>query len=310
MEGKKSLPHLFNDGKPSEMSAKDFYSFINWLDKNDGIIDNNNSHINEKLDGSSQFFGRDNNGFFWEKFGGKDKYRSVDDIPEIFGKYKPFFTEMKEYLEEFFNSYNVDEIKVQIEVITGFGAKNEDNYLINLVPYKKSAFKSKGCLSIIQVLINGENPSNEEELKNEIVEILQNSDYTVFAGYSIDEYSIDLSSIAMQLLEWLDRYPFEMESKKFGITLTEIEDVLDLPTRKFNQSTLKEIFAEAKKALSDEILEQMKGKSGALSENGLFEGLAIQLDNGFIFKVNSPDFKAAFLAHKQDQIKNRQNKAN
>ena len=40
MEGKKGLPHLFNSGKPSEMDAKSFYNFLNWLDKNDGIINN------------------------------------------------------------------------------------------------------------------------------------------------------------------------------------------------------------------------------------------------------------------------------
>ena len=106
----------------------------------------------------------------------------------------------------------------------------------------------------------------------------------------------------MKVLEYLDRYPFEQESEKFGITLNEIEDVLDLPTRKFNQSTLKGIFSDAKKAFNDEILSQMKGKAGNLSENGMFEGLAITLDNGFIFKVNSEDFKAAFLKHHQDAV--------
>ena len=29
MEGKKGLPHLFNNGKPSEMDAKSFYNFLN-----------------------------------------------------------------------------------------------------------------------------------------------------------------------------------------------------------------------------------------------------------------------------------------
>jgi len=308
MEGKKSLPHLYNFGKPSEMNAKDFYDFVNWLDENDGIINDNNSQINEKLDGSSQFFGYDKQGFFWEKFGGDMKYRSENDIPEIFGRYKPFFTEMKSILEPYFKSLFESfeqETKAQIEVITIYGAKNEDNLLINLVPYKKSAFKSKGCLSVIQVLVGEKNPAIEDELKQDIVSLLKDSDYTVFAGYSLDNYSIDLSEPATELIYALEGYPFEEESERFKITLTEIEDVLDLPTRKFNQSKLKEIFAKYKEIFSNRILEELKDNTGKLSEDGMFEGLAITLNNGFQFKVNSNNFKNAFTAKKQLEVANR-----
>ena len=310
MEGKKGLPHLFNNGKPSEMDAKSFYNFLNWLDKNDGIIDNSNSEINEKLDGSSQFFGYDGK-FFWEKFGSDKKFYSVEEIPDFWAGYRELFSDMKSALENLFknmieSSGNVNEIKVQIEVITSAGSHSPDNYQINLIPYKKSAFKSKGCLSVIQVLWDLKSGS-DSDIK-EVVDALKNLDYTVYTGYSIDDYEIDLSAPAMKVLEYLDRYPFEQESEKFGITLNEIEDVLDLPTRKFNQSTLKGIFSDAKKAFNDEILSQMKGKAGNLSENGMFEGLAITLDNGFIFKVNSEDFKAAFLKHHQDAVNKKLNK--
>ena len=156
MEGKKGLPHLFNNGKPSEMDAKSFYNFLNWLDKNDGIIDNYNSEINEKLDGSSQFFGYDGK-FFWEKFGSDKKFYSVEEIPDFWAGYRELFSDMKSALENLFknmieSSGNVNEIKTQIEVITSAGSHSPDNYQINLIPYKKSAFKSKGCLSVIQVL--------------------------------------------------------------------------------------------------------------------------------------------------------------
>lgn len=310
MEGKKGLPHLFNNGKPSEMDAKSFYNFLNWLDKNDGIIDNSNSEINEKLDGSSQFFGYDGK-FFWEKFGSDKKFYSVEEIPDFWAGYRELFSDMKSALENLFknmieSSGNVNEIKVQIEVITSAGSHSQDNYQINLIPYKKSAFKSKGCLSVIQVLWDLKSGS-DSDIK-EVADALKNLDYTVYTGYSIDDYEIDLSAPAMKVLEYLDRYPFEQESEKFGITLNEIEDVLDLPTRKFNQSTLKGIFSDAKKAFNDEILSQMKGKAGNLSENGMFEGLAITLDNGFIFKVNSEDFKAAFLEHHQDAVNKKLNR--
>ena len=310
MEGKKGLPHLFNNGKPSEMDAKSFYNFLNWLDKNDGIIDNSNSEINEKLDGSSQFFGYDGK-FFWEKFGSDKKFYSVEEIPDFWAGYRELFSDMKSALENLFknmieSSGNVNEIKTQIEVITFACSHSPDNYQINLIPYKKSAFKSKGCLSVIQVLWDLKSGS-ESDIKK-VADALKDLDYTVFTGYSIDDYEIDLSAPAMKVLEYIDRYPFEQESEKFGITLNEIEDVLDLPTRKFNQSTLKGIFSDAKKAFNDEILSQMKGKAGNLSENGMFEGLAITLDNGFIFKVNSEDFKAAFLEHHQDAVNKKLNK--
>ena len=310
MEGKKGLPHLFNNGKPSEMDAKSFYNFLNWLDKNDGIIDNYNSEINEKLDGSSQFFGYDGK-FFWEKFGSDKKFYSIEEIPDFWAGYRELFSDMKFALENLFknmieSSGNVNEIKTQIEVITSAGSHSPDNYQINLIPYKKSAFKSKGCLSVIQVLWDLKSGS-DSDIK-EVADALKDLDYTVYTGYSIDDYEIDLSVPAMKVLEYLDRYPFEQESEKFGITLNEIEDVLDLPTRKFNQSTLKGLFSDAKKAFNDEILSQMKGKAGNLSENGMFEGLAITLDNGFIFKVNSEDFKAAFLKHHQDAVNKKLNK--
>lgn len=310
MEGKKGLPHLFNNGKPSEMDAKSFYNFLNWLDKNDGIIDNSNSEINEKLDGSSQFFGYDGK-FFWEKFGSDKKFYSVEEIPDFWAGYRELFSDMKSALENLFknmieSSENVNEIKTQIEVITSAGSHSPDSYQINLIPYKKSAFKSKGCLSVIQVLWDLKS-GPESDIKK-VADALKDLDYTVYTGYSIDDYEIDLSVPAMKVLEYLDRYPFEQESEKFGITLNEIEDVLDLPTRKFNQSTLKGLFSDAKKAFNDEILSQMKGKAGNLSENGMFEGLAITLDNGFIFKVNSEDFKAAFLKHHQDAVNKKLNK--
>ena len=310
MEGKKGLPHLFNNGKPSEMDAKSFYNFLNWLDKNDGIIDNYNSEINEKLDGSSQFFGYDGK-FFWEKFGSDKKFYSIEEIPDFWAGYRELFSDMKSALENLFknmieSSGNVNEIKTQIEVITSAGSHSPDNYQINLIPYKKSAFKSKGCLSVIQVLWDLKSGS-ESDIKK-VADALKDLDYTVFTGYSIDDYEIDLSAPAMKVLEYLDHYPFEQESEKFGITLNEIEDVLDLPIRKFNQSTLKGLFSDAKKVFNDEILSQMKGKAGNLSENGMFEGLAITLDNGFIFKVNSEDFKAAFLKHHQDAVNKKLNK--
>lgn len=320
MEGKKGLPHLFNNGKPSEMDAKSFYNFLNWLDKNDGIINNKNSKINEKLDGSSQFFGSDDNGFFWEKFGSDKKFRSVEEIPEYWAGYRELFSDMKETLEWYFEQdLSVEEfglgsgyeIKVQVEVISSAGSHSDSNYEINLVPYKKDSFKSKGCLSFIQLLVNGKNfdsREDEELYLSEIAKKFDNTDYTAIVGYSIDDYEIDLSAPAMKVLEWLDQYPFKQESEKFGITLNEIEDILDLPTRKFNQSTLKGLFEDAKRTFNDEILSQMKGKAGSLSENGMFEGLAITLDNGFAFKVNSPEFKNAFLKHHQDAINKKLNK--
>ncbi len=320
MEGKKGLPHLFNNGKPSEMDAKSFYNFLNWLDKNDGIINNKNSKINEKLDGSSQFFGSDDNGFFWEKFGSDKKFRSAEEIPEYWAGYRELFKDMEETLEWYFEQDLATEefglgsgyeIKVQVEVINSAGSHSDSNYEINLVPYKKDSFKSKGCLSFIQLLINGENFDNREDEEcylHDIAKLFNDTEYTAIVGYSIDDYEIDLSAPAMKVLEWLDQYPFEQESEKFGITLNEIEDILDLPTRKFNQSTLKGLFEEAKKTFNDEILSQMKGKTGALSENGMFEGLAIVLDNGFAFKVNSPEFKEAFLKHHQDAVAKKMNK--
>lgn len=314
MEGKKGLPHLFNDGKPSEMSNKDFYELLKWLDREEGLITVHNARINEKLDGSSQFFGLDDEGFFWEKFGSDQRFYSEEEIPDYWAGYRELFSEMKEALDDYlfdmvsggFTQYK--EVKVQIEVITAAGSHSENNYQINLVPYRKDAFESKGCLSIIQILLDGKNFAGEDTYKEEIINILSKYDYTVLDGYEIEDFSIDLSDLAMDVLYELDNYPFDEESEKFKIPLTEIEDVLDLPTRKFNQSKLKQIFADAKKEISEKILSDLRPVTGNLSENGMFEGLAITLRDGLTFKVNSPDFKAAFLKHHQDAVAKKMNK--
>ncbi len=314
MEGKKGLPHLFNNGKPSEMSDKDFYELIKWLDKEDGLINTNNAKINEKLDGSSQFFGLDSEGFFWEKFGSDQRFYSEEEIPDYWAGYRELFSDMKEALDDYlfemvsggFTQYR--EVKVQIEVITSAGSHNENNYQINLVPYRKDAFKSKGCLSIIQILLDGENFPGEDTYKNEIKNILDKYDYTVYNGYSIDNFEIDLSKEAMEVLNEIENYPFDVESTKLNLYLAEPEDLFDLPTRKYNQSKLKQIFAKAKEEMATKILSDMKDSTGALTENGMFEGLAITLNNGITFKVNSPDFKAAFLKHHQDAVARKMNK--
>lgn len=312
MEGKKGLPHLFNNGKPSEMSDKEFVKLLNWLDENEGVISDENASINEKLDGSSQFFGCDKTGFFWEKFGSDTRFYSIEEIPEYWAGYRRLFTDMYNVLYQTLRSLltseykygtgigSVKEIKAQIEVITAAGSHNPNNYEINLVPYRKDAFKPNGCLSIIQALVDGK---QDERLKEKIYNQLRHiHNYTVFAGYSLEDFEIDVTFPVYQYLKKIEDYPFEMESEKFGITLTEIEDVLDLPARKYNQSTLKGILSSVKEQLSIEILDQLKHKTGALTENGMFEGLAIVLDNGMAFKVNSPAFKAAFLKHKQDSV--------
>ena len=270
--------------------------------------------INEKLDGSSQFFGLDDEGFFWEKFGSDQRFYSEEEIPEYWAGYRELFSDMKKALDDYlfdmvsggFTQYK--EAKVQIEVITAAGSHNENNYQINLVPYRKDAFKSKGCLSIIQILLDGENFAGEDTYKNEIKNILSKYDYTVYAGYSIENFEINLFDATAKVLRELEDYPFEDESDKFKIRLAEPEDVLDLPTRKYNQSQLKKIFAEVKEAMAEKILSDLKGSTGALTENGMFEGLAIVLNNGMAFKVNSPDFKAAFLKHHQDAIARKMNK--
>lgn len=287
MEGKHSLPHLYNYGKPSEIKDKDFYKFIEWLDENDGILDDSNSSINEKLDGSSQFFGIDNDGFFWEKFGSDDRYYSADEIPPYFGMYKQLFEDLEEALQPELKSIKdvnkASEVKTQIEVIL----PNKGIYKVNLVTYKPDAFKKGGCLSIIQTLADGTELSNAAN--NEIAQSLSNLDYTVIAGYKLNNYKIDLSKELSDLLQSID-------TDEDNAT---IEELLELPTRKWHQTKAYESFENCKMQMSDKILKSLSDKAGNLSEDGLYEGLVITLDNGFAFKVNSPMFKEAFASHRR-----------
>lgn len=287
MEGKHSLPHLYNYGKPSEMKDKDFYNFVEWLDENNGILDDDNSSINEKLDGSSQFFGVDDDGFFWEKFGSNSRYYSVDEIPPYFGMYKQLFKDLEKALQPELKSIKdtneASEAKTQIEVIL----PNEGVYKVNLVTYKPDAFKKGGCLSIIQTLADGAELPNA--INNEIAQSLSNLDYTVIAGYKLDNYKIDLSKELSDLLRSVDANEDELT----------IDELLELPARKWHQTKTYESFENCKMQMSDKILKSLSDKAGDLSEDGLYEGLVITLNNGFAFKVNSPMFKEAFANHRR-----------
>lgn len=305
MDGKKSLPHLFNDGKPSEMGTTEFFDLIKWLDENDGVITPSNSQINEKLDGSSQFFGYDGR-FFWEKFGSDKKFYSEEEIPDYLAGYRQLFSDMKNALEKQFigmlesDDGQTDEIKAQIEVISSAGSHSPDNYQINLVPYKKSAFNEKGCLSVIQVLWDLQ--SGLQSDVEEVAECLKDSGYTVLTGYSLSDYKIDLVPEVMEALNFAENYDIEKDKTITKIPVEEFTDVVNLPARYFKKSTIYKFAEELKEKMSNKILSELKGKTGLLSEDGTFEGLAITLDNGMSFKVNSPEFKERFLAHHRAQF--------
>ncbi len=305
MDGKKSLPHLFNDGKPSEMSTSEFFELIRWLDENNGKITTYNSKINEKLDGSSQFFGYDGR-FFWEKFGSDKKFYSEEEIPEFWAEYRQLFSDMKNALEKQFigmlqgTDGEIDEVKVQIEVISSAGSHSPDNYQINIVPYKKSSFNEKGCLSVIQVLWDLQNGDSGDA--QEVADCLKNSGYTVYTGYSLTDYKIDLVPETMEAIKFLEDYDIERDQSVSKIPISDFHDVLDLPPRYLKKTTVYNFFEELKQKMYDKILSELKGKAGSLSENGMFEGLVLELSFGPTFKVNSPEFKSAFLAHKQSQI--------
>lgn len=290
MEGKHSLKHVFNNGGKSQMTIDEFTDFCKYIKEHNGIIDQSYCEITEKIDGSSQFFGIDKDGFFWQKFMVEEKMR---DVEQVFRKYKEFFTQIKDnkelwdYMDSLRDSED-DEVKFQFEVVLNAATSdwNDDSITrIVCVPYKRELMGKNGMAFVIQVLKNLKTIDNESEVKKNIAKIL-NGDLYVSDPEVYDYEPIDIKNTIDDYLKYYDE------------VLSQVDDLPELlkSRKKIDKEAkdrIKQTQNEYQSDLQDEIAEHFpKGRHG-----DYYEGLVLKFDNGMMCKITSQAFKELFRQH-------------
>lgn len=298
MEGKYSLKHLYNNGKPSQLKPAEFIELMTWLDENtDGTINENQVEVTEKIDGSSNFIGLDDNGLFVEKFGFNQRmYKQQVESHESGAKAAALYNiieanpDIKNFLDDLRKENNCHCIKAQIEVVFTQFSKNEDYVQIVLVPYKKELLGATGNGFVIQVL-NGDTlePINgEQDAIMTLCDIMSTDEFRVTGTQPKHYEPIDIKDDIQEVKDILADIADES-----GLS---IKDLLASRKRadKEYKDKLKSELSDCQEALQDKLTDAFP--SGDYGD--YYEGLVFKLENGMMFKVTSKKFKQ-FMANHQ-----------
>lgn len=281
MSGKHGLPHLFNDGKSTQMSPSQFLDFIDYLDTTGkGILSKANFQVTEKIDGSSSFLGVDEEGLFFTKFGFSSKARVEDDLPTIYRNLFKFLKEcgMQKLLEKWRKQEGVDEIKVQLENVWPEASKTPIDQFVKivLIPYLPEKI-GKGLIIPIQVVSDGKASPNSAKIISEVKSVLAENGITspdLEYDYEDLDLSEDIAAIKQDIAEI---------EKRLGNDIRTIT----ANSRTKDSREVKALIAEYQKELQQKIASQFPaGKFG-----DYYEGLVIKATNGLMFKITSDKFK-------------------
>lgn len=295
MAGKHSLHHLWNDNKSTQMTYDEFFSLIDFLDKQaDDKISKVSFNISEKIDGSSSFVGVDKEGLFFTKFGYSSKSRSASQLPP---KYKKFFDELEDSgvedaLSKWRDKLHAKEVKVQIEnVLPEARRQDDDKYVrIVLVPYLASKI-GNGLVVTIQALVDGKETDDEKAIMADVQKALKRAGLNARGTVSLDFNDIDLR-------EDIDK--LKAEIKKVEASLG--QDIKTLLSGSKRLSTTKEamaIVSKYQKQIQDKIISQFP--AGQFGD--YYEGLVLTAANGMVFKVTSDKFKQLIAGGIRESMK-------
>ena len=129
---------------------KQFDELLNYIQESGNVFDEEHFNVSEKIDGSTTLFGVDEKGVFVEKFGMKEIYRPADlQREDLSRKVRAFLEiannpELVDFLDDTRREYNMQFVKVQVEMLLTGASKHEDKSLMQivLVPYKREIFAS------------------------------------------------------------------------------------------------------------------------------------------------------------------------
>ena len=279
MAGKSHLPHLFNSGSSTQMKQKQFDELLNYIQESGNVFDEEHFNVSEKIDGSTTLFGVDEKGIFVEKFGMKEIYRPADlQREDLSRKVRAFLEiannpELVDFLDDTRKEYNMQFIKVQIEMLLTGASKHEDKSLMQivLVPYKREKFAEEGGAFVVRVIGDDLQPlPGQEELLSAISSILTTPKFIVkpISDTDLDFAPIDLNEYIAEVLPTLN-----------------VKD----------RSERKAAYEAAQEKLQTLLTSHFpEGKYGEV-----YEGLVVTCNNGFTFKMTSPQFKEWMAKHNE-----------
>ncbi len=279
MAGKSHLPHLFNSGSSTQMKQKQFDELLNYIQESGNVFDKEHFNVSEKIDGSTTLIGVDEQGVFVEKFGMKEIYRPADlQRDDLSRKVRAFLeiannAELVDFLDDTRKEFGMQFIKVQIEMLLAGASKHEDKSLMQivLVPYKREKFAEEGGAFVVRVIGDDLQPlPGQNELLSAISSILTTPKFIVkpISDTDLDFAPIDLNEYIAEVLPTLN-----------------VKD----------RSERKAAYEAAQEKLQTLLTSHFpEGKYGEV-----YEGLVVTCNNGFAFKMTSPQFKEWMAKHNE-----------
>jgi hypothetical protein len=286
------IKHIYNPGTTVEMPDQMFVDMCRELDKNGGKLDDTVIHL--KVDGAGIRFGRTESGepFFMtskvtepmtaKKVGAFTKYaQSTGAAPERVA----FAEKYDQALDNIVNSEWIQQLPkdtiVQAEMLyTPMGERTDGGLKFVNIPYDVKSLGKKMTLVpfLFRVFSTGEVHPQSRAIKDKL---LKSSDKdTKFVNSTLESKGIDVSKIIDPVVN--------MDPKLLDTLKPRSKDT---PERQQARA----ILTRAREQLSAAIYnsEKIKGRD-QLGKN--IEGLVINLPNGIMAKVTSPEMKSAVAA--------------
>lgn len=286
------IKHIYNPGTTVEMPDQMFVDMCKELANNGGRLDNTVIHL--KVDGAGIRFGRDESGrpFFMtskvttpmtaDKVGSFEKYaQSTGAAPERV----EFAKKYDAALDHIVNSDWIQQLPkdtiVQAEMLfTPMGERTDGGVKFVNIPYDPKTLGDKMTLVpfLFRTFSSGEVHPQSRAIK---AKLLKSSDKdTKFVDSTLQSKGIDVSKIIDPVVK--------MDSKLLDTLKPRSKDT---PERQQARA----ILTRAREQLSTAIYnsEKIKGRD-QLGKN--IEGLVINLPNGIMAKVTSPEMKSAVAA--------------
>ena len=287
---RQGIKHIYNPGSTVEMKDVDFLAFIDAIAKNGGTLDN--IPITLKVDGAGIRFGKDQSGkpFFMtsrvtnpiyaDQIGMFEKYaRDNNSNEEQIARAEKYDQALNLIVNSDFIKILPKDTIVQAEMMYNAMAQKTDQGLkfVNISYDPKKLGKQMTLVPIVASTY-----STGETLPNTILEKLvkKSTPQIKILGTELEHSEIDVKNIVTPIAKMDDVLRAALTSKKKNDP---------------NKAKAKEILTQARKAISDAIINSpnIKGKDKL---GDTIEGLVIAMPNGQLAKVTSTEMKSAMAA--------------
>jgi hypothetical protein len=287
---RQGIKHIYNPGSTVEMKDADFLAFVDSIAKNGGTLDN--IPVTLKVDGAGIRFGKDQSGkpFFMtsrvttpiyaDQVGMFEKYsRDNNGNEEQIARAEKYDQALSMIVNSDFIKVLPKDTIVQAEMMYNAMAEKTNNGLkfVNISYDPKKLGKQMTLVPIIASTY-----STGEALPNTIIQkiISKSTPQIKIIGTELEHSDIDVKNIVEPIVKMDNALRTALSSKKKNDA---------------NKAKAKEILSQARKAISDAIINSanIKGKDKL---GDTIEGLVIAMPNGQLAKVTSTEMKGAMAA--------------